>query len=146
MCDQVLKLVLQTQKNNMRYLGIDYGLRKIGLALGDDGSKIASPIETVKNDEHIFSSLQKLVEQEGVESIVVGVPVQEKASYSTKQFDLTNAFIDELEKQINLPTYRIDERYTSSESKRLKKEFGAPAPEDSLAAMLILQSYLDELA
>lgn len=129
----------------MRYLGIDYGLRKIGLSLGDDGSKIASPIETINNDEHIFDSIKKLVEQENVESIVVGIPVQDKASYSSKQFDLTNEFIDQLGEKIKVPIYRVDERYTSSESKRLKKEFGAQAPEDSLAAMLILQSYLDEI-
>jgi RNase H-fold protein (predicted Holliday junction resolvase) len=44
-----------------------------------------------------------------------------------------------------LPIYRVDERYTTSESKRLIKEFGAQAPEDSLSAMLILQAYLDEI-
>ncbi|MBU4315523.1 Holliday junction resolvase RuvX [Patescibacteria group bacterium] len=129
----------------MRYLGIDFGLRKIGLSLGDDGSKIASPIETVKNDEHIFSSLSQLVEHEGVESIVVGVPVQDNPAYSTTQLDLTHAFIEELHKYISLPIHQIDERYTTSESKRLKKEFGAQAPEDSLSAMIILQSYFDEL-
>lgn len=129
----------------MRYLGIDYGLKKIGLSLGDDGSKIALPIETIKNDEHIFCSLAKLVEQEGVGAVVVGVPVQLNASYSSKQFDLTNKFIDELSKNINISIFRVDERYTTSESKRLIKEFGAQAPEDSLSAMIILQAYLDEL-
>jgi putative Holliday junction resolvase len=129
----------------MRYLGIDFGLKKIGLSLGDDQTKMALPIETIKNNEQIFCSLSDLIEQENIDAVVVGVPVQSDTSFNSAQFDITNEFIDNLEKAINLPIYRVDERYTTSESKRLIKEFGAQAPEDSLSAMLILQAYLDEI-
>jgi putative Holliday junction resolvase len=129
----------------MRYLGIDFGLKKIGLSLGDDQTKMALPIETIKNSEQVFYSLSDLIEQENIGAVVVGVPVQSDTSFNSAQFDITNEFINNLEKAINLPVYRVDERYTTSESKRLIKEFGAQASEDSLSAMLILQAYFDEL-
>lgn len=127
----------------MRYLGIDFGLKKIGMALGDDETKIASPIETIANTDQLMNKLKELVKQEGIEEVVVGVPMSAGTFHTGEQFALTQKFIETLRSEIDLPVHEEDERYTSVESQRLQKEYGAQASEDSLAAMLILQQFLD---
>lgn len=129
----------------MRYLGIDFGLRKIGLSIGDSQTKIASPIETVENNESIFDSLASLVKDEGIDQIVVGVPIEVGKFHDGEQLKITQAFIEELRAKIGIEIHEMDESFTTAESQRLQKEEGARAPEDSLAAMLILQAYLDSL-
>ena len=129
----------------MRYLGIDYGLRKIGLAFGDDESKTATPAEVIQNDERLLKRLVELVRSEGIGAIVAGVPLPTGAHHSDEQLKKTRAFIEALRQATNIPVHEVDEKYTSSESRRIQKEMGSGVSEDALAAMLILQSYLDEL-
>jgi len=129
----------------MRYLGLDYGLKKIGLAIGDDKSKIASPLEVIKviNVIAVIENIKDLIAEEGIEAIVVGVPKKVGDFHSGGQLDLTKKFIDNLRLRTGLPVHEVDESYTSRESQRLQKEQGATASEDALAAMLILQEYLN---
>ena len=129
----------------MRYLGIDFGLRKIGLAFGDDETNISTPAEVITNDDRLFSRLISLVQSEGIDAIAVGVPLPTGDHHSADQLNRTRAFIEELRRVVSVPVYEVDEKYTSSESRRIQKEYGSQVPEDSLAAMLILQAYLDEL-
>ncbi len=129
----------------MRYLGLDYGLRKIGLALGDDESRVAAPAEVIENDERLLVRLAELVRDEGIEAIVVGVPLPTGDHHSGEQLKKTRQFIEDLRRVVNVPVHEVDEKYTSSESRRIQKEMGSGVKEDALAAMLILQSYLDEL-
>ncbi len=131
--------------NSMRYLGIDFGLKKMGLALGDSETKMASPIETVENNEQIFDSLAELVKSEGVEQIVVGVPLAVGKFHDGEQLKVTQVFIQKLRSHVGIEVHEIDESFTTAESQRLQREEGTKAPEDSLAAMLILQSFLDAL-
>lgn len=129
--------------NNMRYLGIDFGLRKIGLALGDSETTIASPIETIVNNESVFENLKELVKSEGVEQIIVGVPLEVGKFHDGEQLKITQNFIETLRSYVGIEVHEIDESFTTAESQRLQKEEGSQAAEDSLAAMLILQSFLD---
>jgi putative Holliday junction resolvase len=129
----------------MRYLGIDFGLRKLGLALGDDETRLATPAEVIQNDDRLLVRLAELVRDEGIESVVVGVPLPTGDHHSGEQLQKTRAFIEDLKRVVNVPVHEVDEKYTSSESRRMQKEMGSGVPEDALAAMLILQSYLDEL-
>ncbi|MBT3231085.1 Holliday junction resolvase RuvX [Candidatus Uhrbacteria bacterium] len=127
----------------MRYLGIDFGLKKIGLALGDSETKISSPIETVVNTEMIFDELAELVKKEGVDQIVIGAPLEVGKFHDGEQLRITQEFSAELRSKLGIEVHEVDESFTTAESKRLQKEEGSRAPEDSLAAMLILQSFLD---
>lgn len=129
----------------MRYLGIDYGLKKIGLAIGDDETRIASPAEVLRADGDELQKIVALVNTEGIDAVVVGVPGAVHALHSSKQKELTERFIDRLRDKIDQPVYVVDERFTSVESQRIRAESGTTAPEDALAAMLILQEYLDEI-
>lgn len=123
----------------MKYLGIDFGLRKIGIALGDDVTNIAAPLEVVENNEDLLVYLATMVEQEDIDSVIVGLP-------SREQGEVTKEFVQELERIVKVPVYLEDESYSSVESQRLQKEYGSRVEEDALAAMLILQAYLDRNA
>jgi putative Holliday junction resolvase len=127
----------------MRYLGIDYGKKKIGLAIGDDDSGIASPAEVMVNDGDEVQKIIALVKTEGIEAVVVGVPGAVGEFHSSYQLKITKAFIDRLRSKLDLPVHEVDEKFTSVESQRIQDESGTGAKEDALAAMLILQEYLD---
>lgn len=129
----------------MRLLGIDYGDKKIGLAIGDDETRISSPLELISNDETIFERLAEVVKSEGVDEIVVGVPLATGGFHGPEQLEKTRAFIAKLKEQVKIPIHEEDESYTTAESIRLQKEEGAGAAEDALAAMLILRAYLERL-
>lgn len=126
----------------MRYLGIDYGLKKIGLAIGDDEVKIASPFEVIPAKGAIEKIL-KIFDEERIDALVVGVPKKVGNFHSNEQLKLTEEFIEKLKSEFGVEVYQINESYTSKESQRLQKEQGAIAEEDALSAMLILQEYLD---
>lgn len=129
----------------MRYLGIDYGLKKIGLAIGDDESKIASPFKVVKVIDviEVIKVIKDLIAEEGIGEIVIGVPRKVGDFHSGAQLEITQNFIKLLKSESGLKVHEVDESYTSKESQRLQQEQGAIAAEDALAAMLILQEYLD---
>lgn len=132
------------QPNSMRYLAVDYGEKKTGLAIGDDETKIASPLEVIPGGDDSFSIVQDLVSQEGIDAVVVGVPVAEEGRqpHSLKRIKL---FINLLIERLKLPVHEVDERLTSKEAQRLQAEDKTKVPEDALAAMLILQAYFDEM-
>ena len=130
----------------MRILGIDYGDKKIGLAFGESDAQIAMPLDVVPNlGEDLIKFFLKKIEAEDIELIVVGAPFKVGAHHSSKQLEKTEKFIKDLEEATTIPIVVEDESYTTVESIRLQREEGALAQEDALAAMLILQGYLDKI-
>jgi putative Holliday junction resolvase len=127
----------------MRILGIDYGDKKIGLALGDSGANLAVPLEVISNiGERTIKGLVNKIHSEDFQKVVVGVPLSTGGHHGPEQLNKTRVFIEKLKSQISVPIVEEDESYTSSESIRLQKEEGAIAAEDALAAMLIVEQYL----
>ncbi len=130
----------------MRILGIDYGDKKIGLAFGDSVARVAVPLDVVPNlGKETLRVLAKKVSAEDIDCIVVGVPLSTGSHHSSKQLEKTRAFIKALESVVSIPVVEEDESYTSAESIRLQREEGAQAHEDALAAMLIVQAYMERL-
>ncbi len=127
----------------MRILGIDYGLKKIGLAFAETDAGIAVPLEVIANTSEIMKLIIEKIAQEDIETIVVGVPLKAGDHHNSDQLDLTRGFIEELRKSVDVPVVEEDESYTTAESIRLQREEGSDAPEDALAAMLILRGYLE---
>lgn len=124
----------------MHYLGIDYGLRYVGLSLGDDETRLATPFKTIDQAHgHFFDTLTAIVKDESIEGIVIGMP---RHQVSNEQEEETRTFIEQLRVKTDIPIYEQDERLTSQESQRRIRE-GSTADEHSIAAMLILQSYFD---
>ena len=126
----------------MRILGIDYGDKKIGLAFGDTNAKMAFPLEVMLNDDETLEALQKKIETEQIEKVVVGVPLSTGGHHGPEQLEKTRKFIEKLRSSLSVEVEEEDESYTTAESIRLQKEEGAEADEDALAAMLIVQGYL----
>jgi len=130
----------------MRLLGIDYGDKKIGLALGDSEAGLAVPLEVIPNlGEETIKRLTEKVRSEDFQKIIIGVPLSTGSHHSSEQLNKTRAFIEKLKSNISIPIIEEDEAYTTSESIRLQKEEGALAKEDALAAMLIVEQYLGRL-
>ncbi|MBI5794129.1 Holliday junction resolvase RuvX [Candidatus Uhrbacteria bacterium] len=130
----------------MRILGIDYGKKKIGLAFGDSVAHVAVPLTVIPNvGEETFVALAKKVAQEDIDLVVVGVPLSTGGHHGPEQLQITRAFIKALAGVLSVPVAEEDESYTSAESIRLQREEGAQAHEDALAAMLIVQAYMDKL-
>jgi putative Holliday junction resolvase len=128
----------------MRLLGIDYGKRKIGLAFGDTETKIAVPLEVIwKQGDEAIRDIVSILKKEDMEGIVIGIPSAVGNHPNEKQIAIVRAFVDKLKKFTDLPIEEEDESFTTAESRRLMNEEGAEAEEDALAAMIILQSYLN---
>jgi len=134
-----------------RILGIDYGKKRIGLAVSDPMRKIAQGLPTVENSSlpEVFSELENIIIDHEINKIVVGFPVTMKAEVG-KAAQFTNKFVTALKNRFELPTMVWDERLTSVLAKRTMKEFGkSPSKNknkvDEIAAILILQSYLDSI-
>jgi len=124
-------------------LAFDFGLKRIGVAVGEPELGTAHPLPAVAD----FSEIEKLVSEWKPANLVVGLPtsVQGVPHAMTKQAE---DFARRLERRFKLPVARVDERYTSVEAESRLKESGARSPSkksvDSVAAQLILQQYLDD--
>jgi putative Holliday junction resolvase len=122
----------------LKYLGIDWGEKRIGLALGDDETKIASPFKVVNNMDEILPIIKK----ESIDAVVLGVPYQ-ITNYKLPISDNFESFKKLLNDKLNIPISYIDERLTSKAADALIGDKKTKAPRDSVSAMIILQSYFD---
>lgn len=128
----------------MRLLGIDYGRKKIGLAFGDTETKVAVPLEVIwKQGDEAIRDIVSIIKKEDMDGVVIGIPSAVGSHPNEKQIAIVRAFVEKLKKQINISVEEEDESFTTAESRRLMSEEGAEAEEDALAAMIILQSYLN---
>ncbi|TAL51137.1 Holliday junction resolvase RuvX [Patescibacteria group bacterium] len=129
----------------MRILGIDYGDKKIGLAFGETSARVAVPLDVIRNEGAVtIEALIRRIQEEDIDQVVVGVPLPQ-GNHSSVQLEKTRDFIAMLAQIVSIPVVEEDESFTSVESVRLQQEFHAQADEDALAAMLIVQSYIDQL-
>lgn len=125
----------------MKLLGIDYGDAKVGLAMGDSESHMALPYQILKCNgwDVLIGEIKKICISERIEKIVIGLPVGPSGRES-QQAERTKEFARKLDEDINIPIEFLDERFSTQQAQKLSpgKE------EDDVAAMLILQNYLDK--
>ena len=134
-----------------RYLGLDVGNRRIGVAVSDELGLTAQPVLTLerrRNQRDDLRSLARLARRFGVMGIVVGNPLHISGEMSP-QAARTQAFADELGKLTGLPIHLWDERLTTREAHQILYETGHARQEhrsvvDQVAATLILQSFMEE--
>ncbi|MEI8360902.1 MAG: Holliday junction resolvase RuvX [bacterium] len=122
----------------MNYLGIDFGTVRIGLAIGNDVIKIAMPFSVVENLEKVL----EVIKTEGIDKLIIGVPFTMQSESGKMQKQVAD-FIRELKEVTDLPIIEIDERLSSKAADALVGDKKTKAGRDALAAMLILQNYLD---
>lgn len=121
-----------------KYLSIDWGATRIGLATGDSETKIAIPFKVVSDLKEIVSIIKK----EEIDEIIIGQPIK----MSGEKQNLTegfNIFLQSLKNKISLPIILVDERLSSKGADALTGTKKTKAKQDAIAAMLILQSYFD---
>ena len=142
----------------MRFLGIDYGTKRIGLAISDENGTLAFPKEIVINDSKTMERIAKIVSEEKIEEFVIG----ESVDFSGKLNSLSariEVFILELKEEFNLPVHKQKEFLTSVEARKSKNRKQTMSQSqahskvkqiksgrvDASAAALILQRYLDKI-
>jgi len=136
----------------VRVLGIDYGERRIGLALSDPTSTIASPLETLtyrSGKRPPLNVIEGIARTHQVERIVLGLPL-DLSGEETERCGVVRAIGAELARRLDLPVDYVDERMTSVRAERTIRSLGLRRSErerkervDAAAAALILQAWLD---
>lgn len=124
----------------MRYLGIDYGAKRVGIAVSDAGGTIAFPRGTSQNDASLLESLAKIVTDEKIGTIVVG----DTRAFSGLENPVTKEaedFIGRLAKKTGLPVLPAFEAGSSIEASRYSEDDSVH--DDSSAAAIILQRYIE---
>jgi len=118
----------------MKTLGIDFGDKKIGLAISYND--LAEPLKVIRT---CFwpKKLKKICQEENIKRIVVGVS-------EGKMAEKQKRFASELKKVLNLPVFLVDETLTSKEAIVKMKQVGKRGREDKFAAALLLQRFLDK--
>lgn len=135
----------------MKYLGLDLGTRTLGVAISDLTHTIASTYTTIRYDEdnydYLISELKGIVQTEGISKIVLGLPKNMNNTIGESAMRCLN-FKEIIEKELQIEVIMEDERLTTVEATNYMLEANVSRKKrkkkiDSLAAVIILQSYLD---
>jgi putative Holliday junction resolvase len=124
----------------MRYLGIDYGAKRIGIAVSDERGSFAFPRETIPNDFSAIDRIERMVKQERVETIIIG-DSRAVNGVENKITAETEAFAKSLEHHIRIPVHTSWEAWSSVEAARFAPK--GKEHDDAAAAAIILQRFLD---
>jgi len=131
----------------MRYLAIDYGDKRTGLAICDPAETIASPLTVIEGQKDLIKKINEIVTSEKIEAIVLGLPLNMDDSQGFRA-KLVFQFAEKLKAQLQIPIHLQDERLSSfaaeanlapAELTRKKKKKRL----DAVAAAVILQAFLD---
>lgn len=133
------------------YLGFDFGVKKIGVAVGQTETRTASPLETVRavKQKPNWPAISRLIETWQPKGLVVGIAFQEDGTENPVTQHVER-FCRQLNGRYGLPVYRVDERLSTYEAKQLlfdEMNVNARrlwAVQDQLAAQLILQTWFNE--
>lgn len=135
----------------MRKLGLDIGEKRIGIALSDPTGTIANPLTTIERNKLkvVAKKIRYLIEEHEVGEIVAGLPVDLKGlkAIAAQKVD---SYLNELEKELDMPITRFDERLTSKIADQMLRASGIKRDKrkkviDEMAASVILQSYLEKI-
>jgi putative Holliday junction resolvase len=132
-----------------RFLGIDYGTVRIGLALSDPTGTLASPLQFLENQstQQVTTALSRLIQTHQIVGLVIGLPRNMDGTYGPSAQKVMD-FIGQIQKSISLPITPIDERLTTAQASKQLSGIGMNQKQlrkkvDSSSACLILQQYLD---
>jgi len=132
----------------MRYLAIDHGEKRTGLALCDAAETMAFPLKVITEKALFVKSIIKVIHEENIEAVVVGLPLNMDDTEGPRAKSVRN-FAVQLEKQVVVPVLFFDERLSSFDAE--KKLAGLELTRkmkkkhlDAVAAASILQSFLDD--
>ena len=124
----------------MRYLGLDYGHKKIGLALSDEQGNFVYPYSVVSNNRQTVQTITDICQKEGVREIVIGESLDLKGQPNLI-LEASKNFVELLKIATKLPVNWQIETYSSREAERI---IGNDNNLDARAAAIILESYLSQ--
>lgn len=135
-----------------RVVGIDFGARRIGVAVSDAAQKLATPFETIKRvgDRTVeHGRIAEIVEEVGAVTVVVGLPRSLDGS-DGRAVDLVRSEVRGLARRLPIPIQEYDERFTTVEAERSLRATGTKGRAkrdviDQVAAAVLLQGWLDAL-
>ena len=134
-----------------RYICLDIGNKRIGVAISDPFNSMAMPLETIfrKNFEKDLNYILSLAKEKDAEVIVCGLPLNLDGSKS-EQTLLTESFVDELKKRTDIPIVFQDERFTTMQARSLLLEADMRRDKrknviDQIAASYILDDYMRKI-
>lgn len=153
----LLFFYMTSETNFLRFMGIDYGTKRIGVAISDENRALAFPKEIILNDSGAFKKIGDLIEKEKVGEIVVGESVDFRGKLNVLSGRI-EIFILELKERFKLPVHKQKEFLTSVEARKSgnnKRSLNSSQAcsrikqiksgrVDASAAALILQRYLDK--
>jgi putative Holliday junction resolvase len=132
-----------------RIIGIDIGEKRMGVAISDETQTLARGIEAieVKSKDDCFLKIKSIIDKNNAKEVVVGLPLNMNGSRGP-QAQRATAFIKDLEGRFSIPITAFDERLTTKQGERILIEADMSRKKrrtkiDSLAAQIMLQSYLD---
>lgn len=125
----------------MKYLGIDFGSKRIGLALSDEGNTFALPHKVIPNSKDLSEVVIHEIKQNNVVHIVIG-DSKNYAGLDNPIMNSTRSFVEDLKSKTNIPISFEPEFMTSAHAEKTQ---GRHDLLDASSAALILQSYLDRL-
>ncbi len=132
-----------------RILAIDFGEKRIGIAVTDPLNMFAYPLSTLQNDSKFWQSFLRIISEYSVVRIVLGYPLKESGDQSVSSQKVLK-FKDELEKKVAIPIELVDERYSSEIARQRviasvssKKKRRDKSLLDKNAAAVILEDYLN---
>jgi putative Holliday junction resolvase len=127
-----------------KILALDVGTVRIGVALADNELRFANPLTTLTNDDGIWEAVAALIQENQVETVVVGLP-RSLQGHDTAQTQICRDFADDLSERLKIAVALQDEAATSVKAEAELRSRGKPyekADIDALAATYILEDYL----
>lgn len=132
-----------------RIIGLDYGSKRIGVAISDPLLIIATGLCFIENSSSAIEKIKEIVNNSDAEKIVIGMPFNLKGVKGTKAIEV-DAFIASLRQALNIEVIPWDERFTTKRVHHTLREMNVKKHQrqkkeqiDAMAAALILQGYLD---
>lgn len=126
-----------------RRLGIDFGKRRVGIAICDIDGLVATPLIVLKNDKELFSKLRMIIDENNILGIYLGKP-KHLSGIDGASVELVASFAQRFSESFEIPITYVDERLTSGSAEKLLKSAGKNSKEsrgliDQLAATAILE-------
>jgi len=124
----------------MKYIGIDFGTKRVGVALSDERGELAFPRVVIENNRSLGTKIKELCERELVEKMIVGESLGYDQKPNAVMKDI-EAFVRDMTEMLGIPIELEPEFMTSAQAEQVR---GKHAMIDASAAAIILQSYLDK--
>ncbi len=125
----------------MKYLSIDYGTKRVGLATSDDSGVMAFPLRVLLNSRSLCAHIAKICRDEHIDVIVMGESLNFQNKHNSIMSEIL-PFVEKLKNESGLPVVYMNEVLSSQEAMHLQ---GDNSENDASAAAIVLQSYLDKI-